>query len=276
MDTVISHIGTGEDHSTIAIWADSAEYLPIFFNIGVLKPGYFEDHSFREFLTYDLFDFLLVTWSGKIIAWRVGEIHYFIEENINNWHQFEDIEPKYNETVKKFLSEHLGISTVPDKLIYYDEQFSNKIELVLPDFGIINEELMRYLAVHPEHLHRLQWRKFEELLDELFSNMGYETTLGPGRGDGGVDIRLIWKEPIGEMLTLVQAKSNNPKYPIKLQPVQALYGAVETERANKGILVSTSDFQPAAKKYVKNQPRRIELAGPKEIKEWLRKYSRRS
>ena len=78
------------------------------------------------------------------------------------------------------------------------------------------------------------------------------------------------------MLTLVQAKKYDPKYPISLQPVQALYGAVETEGANKGILVSTSDFQPAAKNYVKKQPYRIKLAGPKEIQEWLRKYSRHS
>ena len=43
-----------------------------------------------------------------------------------------------------------------------------------PDFDGINTEVIRFLAHHPEYLNELNWRRFEELLTELFGDMGYE------------------------------------------------------------------------------------------------------
>ena len=136
--------------------------------------------------------------------------------------------------------------------IYKDETFDSHLQAVLPDFAIINTELMGFLSQHPEYLHELHWRKFEELLDKLFRELGYETILGPGRGDMGVDLRLIRRDPIASILTLVQAKKYAPHNRITLQPVQALYGALDDEDANTGLLVSTSEFEPVARKFAKN------------------------
>ena len=62
-------------------------------------------------------------------------------------------------------------------------------------------EIFEYFGEYPGDLHRLHWREFEELLDSIFRNQGYYTELGPGRNDGGVDIRLYQHKGIPEVVT---------------------------------------------------------------------------
>lgn len=151
-------------------------------------------------------------------------------------------------------------------------QFKKKTNLFIPDFVKINAELINTLHKNPELMHKLHWRQFEELLSELFLAFGYETQLGPGGNDRGVDLRLIEHSEIGQILILVQAKKYAKRRKIKLEPIQALYGAIESEKANKGLFVSTSEFLPSAKKFAQENRYRINLAGPLELKKWLDKY----
>src|SRR4029078_1586196 len=101
--------------------------------------------------------------------------------------------------------------------------------------------------------------------------MEFETEIGPGSDDEGVDLRLIKRSDIGSMLILVQAKRYKLRNPITLEPVQALYGAVNKENANKGVLVRTGRFHPAAEKFASSVPYQIELADNKKLREWIAK-----
>ena len=47
---------------------------------------------------------------------------------------------------------------------------------------------------HPELMRNLSPRKFEELVAELFSDMGYEVVLTPATRDGGFDFKAFRKE----------------------------------------------------------------------------------
>ena len=94
--------------------------------------------------------------------------------------------------------------------------------LLQPDFADVYEELYGHFAGHLDDLHRLDWREFEILLARIFQTQGFVTELGPGRGDGGVDIRLLQRDPIGDILTLVQAKKYAPKNRVGLEAVAAL------------------------------------------------------
>ena len=84
-----------------------------------------------------------------------------------------------------------------------------------------------------DDLTRLHWRDFEILLARIFQAQGFEIELGPGSGDEGVDIRLLQRDPIGDVLTLVQAKRFGPRNKIDLQAVAALYGVGMAQRADK-------------------------------------------
>lgn len=143
---------------------------------------------------------------------------------------------------------------------------------------IINDKLISFLSEHPEYLHKLHWRDFEKLLDELFSAQGYQTILGPGGGDGGIDLRLLQRSDISDLLIVVQAKKYAPKNKIDLQPVQAIYGAAMSSDVNASgsLIVSTSDFLPSAKEFAEKNRYRLKLAGPDKIQRWLKDYVTRN
>lgn len=175
----------------------------------------------------------------------------------------------------KFLLQYLNdgqILNIND--IYETPSFGEKCQIILPDFEQINSELIAFLSVHPEYLEALHWRKFEELLEAVFRNQGYITELGPGSGDGGVDLRLIQKDSIGKFLTLVQAKKYKSENAINLQAVQALYGVVDDQKAHRGLFVTTSTYQPCARNFADRQNGRIILATSKEVADWCKSVAR--
>jgi hypothetical protein len=140
----------------------------------------------------------------------------------------------------------------------------------VPDFNEVNRELIDYFASHPKELENLHWRHFEELIAAVFKNYGYETVLGTGSHDQGVDLRLIQKDPIGEVITLVQVKRYAALNPIGLEAVQALSGAVDAERANRGLLVTSSRFLPGAKAFADKLGSRLVLCGPADVARWCK------
>lgn len=136
----------------------------------------------------------------------------------------------------------------------------------------IHTEVFEYFATNPDHLRRLTWRQFEELLDSVFRNQGFFTELGPGRNDGGVDLRLYQSQAIPELATIVQAK-RYARRPIGLEAVAALFGIAVEQRALRGIFATTSRFLPGAKKFALSTQTRvdvpsIELVDAHRVGEW--------
>lgn len=182
------------------------------------------------------------------------------------WSNCHDIETKIT-----LLREYMDTGTAVSLAGYYKaKDFNSVCQLLVPDFGEINAELIAYFANHPEQLQILDWRKFEELLNAVFKNQGYYTELGPGSGDGGVDIRLIQKDSIGEILTLVQAKRYRETNPIDLQAIQALHGVVDDQMAHRGLFVTTSRYLPSAQNFAKRQNGRLILANSMDVAAWCK------
>ena len=140
--------------------------------------------------------------------------------------------------------------------------------LLRPDFADVYEELYGHFASRPDDLQHLSWREFEILLARTFQAQGFITELGPGRGDGGVDIRLLQRDPIGDILTLVQAKKYAPKNRIGLEAVAALSGIAGVEKAQRSIFVTTSSYQPVAKRFAARTSGALELCTSSEVVEW--------
>jgi len=148
-------------------------------------------------------------------------------------------------------------------------------DLIKPDFSDIYSEIYSRFENSPSDLHRLNSRQFEELLDSIFRNNGYRSELGPGQGDGGVDIRLYASDVIGEAVTLVQVKKYSDKYPIRLEAVQALMAAVDDEHANRGLFVTTSRYYPGVEKFAARQNKRLILATTSDVQKWSSYASKR-
>lgn len=145
--------------------------------------------------------------------------------------------------------------------------------LVKEDIGDVYQELYSYFAKHPETMHRLNWRQFEILIFRIFQNQGFECELGSGSNDGGVDIRLLERDPLGDIITFVQVKKYAEKNKIALGPVQALHGVTNTDNAQKSIFITTSEYLPSTRKFAARTPIPMLLKTSKDVKEWCGRAS---
>ncbi|MBX3566322.1 MAG: restriction endonuclease [Sphingomonas sp.] len=142
--------------------------------------------------------------------------------------------------------------------------------LIEPDCADVYEELYAHFARRPDDLHRIGWREFEILLFRIFQNQGFSAELGPGSGDGGVDIKLLQRDPLGDIMTYVQAKHYAGHRKIGLGPVQALYGLTRADEVQHGVMVTTSDYLPGARTFAARDNVQLALRTSDDVAQWCR------
>lgn len=97
--------------------------------------------------------------------------------------------------------------------------------------------------------------EFENLVGNLFSQMGLETRQTQASRDGGVDCVAFDTRPILGGKVVIQAKRYSNT--VGVSAVRDLYGTMMNEGATKGILVTTSGYGKDAFNFAKDKP--IEL-----------------
>lgn len=143
--------------------------------------------------------------------------------------------------------------------------------LIQEDTADVYHELYEQFAKRPEDLQRLAWRDFETLLFRIFQNHGFEAILGPGRGDEGIDLRLVQRAPLGDVLTVIQAKRYAPKRKVGQTEVAALYGAGRLENAGKALFVTTSTYAPVSHRWAARTNGYLALADAEDVVRWCAK-----
>lgn len=130
-----------------------------------------------------------------------------------------------------------------------------------------DQRFIDFLSVNQEKIGKIHWRKFEELVGECFTKFGYSVELGPGSNDDGVDLR-VWKGAVtGFPEYIIQCKRQESK--IDKVTVKGLYADVLEEGAEMGLLVTTSEFSPGARKTIDVRGYPIGEVNGKMIKKWL-------
>ena len=138
--------------------------------------------------------------------------------------------------------------------------------LIEADTADVSGAIYAYFAEHPEDLHRLQHRDFEELVSSVFTARGWKTKIGPGTGDKGVDVRMWLESPLGDSLTLVQAKRYAAHKPIQLEAVAALEAHSKREKAS-GLFITTSRYLPGVHDWASRNKDLI-LADSSDMQAW--------
>lgn len=138
----------------------------------------------------------------------------------------------------------------------------------------VSEELIETLAARPELLYRLDPRKFEQLVAELYRRQGFEAKLTPRSGDEGVDVYVVSRSDLGRTLWVVQAKRHAPENRIEAGVVRELFGTVVAKEASAGVLITTSFFQPGAERLERQFEYRLSLKNYLDLQELLRKPRR--
>ena len=86
--------------------------------------------------------------------------------------------------------------------------------------------------------------QFEDYISSLFRRLGFEVEATSYSNDGGVDLIAIYKQPIFSGKYIIQCK--NWTGPVGQPEVRDLYGVVMDCRANKGIIITPSDYTEQA------------------------------
>lgn len=135
----------------------------------------------------------------------------------------------------------------------------------------IDDDLIAYLADHPERLYDLRPRQFEELLAELYAREGFQVEMTKETRDGGIDLYLVRYESFGRVLTVVDAKRYRQDRAVSVGIVRGLYGVVEAERASAGVVATTSFFTREAKRFQESVPFRLSLQDYFDLQTMLRR-----
>lgn len=130
----------------------------------------------------------------------------------------------------------------------------------LVDFNMVDRrfveqsDILADLESRP-NLMELNPFEFENLVGNLFRQLGLETKLTRSSRDGGVDVVAFDLRPVLGGKVVIQAKRY--KNTVGVSAVRDLFGTMMNEGANKGILVTTSGYGPDAFDFAKDKP--IEL-----------------
>ena len=115
-------------------------------------------------------------------------------------------------------------------------------------------------------------RFFEELVIDLLVKMGYGGSRDDaaravgGSGDEGID-GIINEDRLGLDVVYVQAKRWQTN--VSRPELQKFAGALQGQRAKKGIFITTSDFSRDAREYVNNIDSKIVLIDGRQLAEFM-------
>lgn len=140
--------------------------------------------------------------------------------------------------------------------------------LVEADTADVSGDLYAHFAANAQDFHRLTHREFETLISSIFAARGWKTELGPGSGDKGVDLRIWQRDPIGDLLTLVQVKRYAPNNPIGLEAVAALSAHVDRHQASRGLFITSSRYLPGVRDFAQKAGSRLVLADSSNLTQW--------
>jgi restriction system protein len=142
----------------------------------------------------------------------------------------------------KFLSEMVPIQPVV--------VFNKNDERLVEGRDILSQ------AGETQNLAAMDWDDFEHLVRQLFElefkSANAEVKVTRSSRDRGVDAIIYDPDPIRGGKIVVQAKRYTNT--VDVSSVRDLYGTVQSEGANRGILVTTSGFGPDARVFATGKP----------------------
>ena len=107
-----------------------------------------------------------------------------------------------------------------------------------------------------ENIAAMEWIDFEHLVRELFekefTQEGMEVKLTRASRDSGVDAIAFDPDPLRDGKFVIQAKRYTRT--VDVSAVRDLYGTLQNEGANRGILVTTSKFGPNSYEFAQGKP----------------------
>ena len=127
------------------------------------------------------------------------------------------------------------------------------------------------VLIDPNEGYNLEPREFEELVAEVYSRNGYRARVTQRTRDGGRDIIATCEVGGVSYSTYFECKQQGPRRPVGVEIVRGLYGVIERDRIDKGVIVTTSRFTRDAIKEAEMLNGRIKLVDYQELQRLMRR-----
>lgn len=181
---------------------------------------------------------------------------------------FSEIVQAYDESCH--TSPWLSYRTIDWKnVIELDELFKSE-SMNVSHGEYIDQRFIDYLYQNFSDIDKINWRKFEQLVAEYFHKTNWHVELGPGRDDGGIDVRISKNVANSEYPEIILIQCKRQKRKIEKVVVKALWADVIDENANSGLVVTTSSLSPGAQKVCQARSYKINEADRTTLKKWLK------
>ena len=169
----------------------------------------------------------------------------------------ETIDLKYLDKIDGFQEYHRGAPESTDVNPEKEEQIEmdeSPMELFVSAFNRVNNTLAAELM---DEVMQLSPTDFESLVVQLLLKMGYGDGIdNAGKvtratGDGGID-GMIKEDQLGFSYIYIQAKQWAPDRRVDRPEIQKFAGALQGEKAMKGLFITTAKFSSGARQYAEN------------------------
>lgn len=212
--------------------------------------------SFLEFLTVSL-----VFTDEYIIIYNDEHNEMYYKANV----KWKDVEADWTEISgwNWSLVEINGLS------LLFDTEKAKKVVLFYGSHNVRVAEAFRdqYNAAY-EDINSLSGVEFEQVCKRLLENMGFDVETTKTTGDGGIDLIAYNHQPLLSGKYIIQCKRyvGSVGEPV----IRDLYGVITSERANKGILMTSGTVTKQAQLFAQDKP--IELIDGVKMRDLLKDY----
>lgn len=158
-------------------------------------------------------------------------------------------------------------------MVYYQEEFDIDLAAVAAT-GI--RELILRISRDKDLIYSVTPREFEEIVEQLFIDEGFTTTLTKSTRDGGKDIVATKTGINGKPIVFfVECKRYRQTNKVDVGIVRSLYGVQTSERINKACLVTSSHFTSEAVAFAESQNVMIDLVDGDALHDMIMKSARK-
>lgn len=149
----------------------------------------------------------------------------------------------------------------------------DSIESIIIDTGNKIKDILFEIFLHNEKLYEISSREFEKVIAELLYFNGFEVELSKQTRDGGYDIIALKRmDNLNPIKYLVECKRFGPTRRIGVEIIRSFKEVIQTEQANKGLIVTTSYFSSDAIKKQLETPYLLDYKDKDDLMKWVKEY----
>lgn len=120
-------------------------------------------------------------------------------------------------------------------------------------------------------IYNISPREFEEVVNKVLQDEGFETTLTQQTSDDGRDIIATKYEMGKPVVFYIECKRYGKKNSVGVSIVRSLYGVQSSDRINKSILVTTGHVTRGARRFVEKQNTMMSIIDVDEVHQLIRR-----